>query len=71
MKNSGIIVNVNSAGEAGFENLSSYCAGKFGLMGLAKSVALEADPYKIRIMTTCPGEWIQKCGKTLILSIMN
>lgn len=44
------------AGEAGFENLSAYCAGKFGLMGLAKSVALEADPYKIRIMTMCLGE---------------
>lgn len=27
MKNSGIIVNVNSGGgEAGFENLSAYCA---------------------------------------------
>ena len=55
--NYGTIVNVNSnAGNAGFENLSAYCASKFGLMGLAKSIALEADPYNIRILTICPGQ---------------
>jgi 3-oxoacyl-[acyl-carrier protein] reductase len=34
-KGSGVILNVNSgAGKAGFSNLSAYCAGKFGLVGL-------------------------------------
>ncbi len=37
-RNSGAIVNVNSGAEkAGFSNLSSYCASKFGLAGLAES----------------------------------
>ena len=53
--NYGIIVNVNpSNGKSGFENLSVYCANKFSLMGLAKSIALEADPYNIQILTICP-----------------
>ncbi len=52
----GTIVNVNSgAGKYGFENLSAYCASKFGLMVFAKSVALEVAPYDIRIMTICSG----------------
>ncbi len=55
--NYGTIVNVNSGdGKSGFENLSVYCASKFGLMGLAKSIALEADPYNIQILTICPGQ---------------
>ena len=69
--NYGIIVNVNSgAGKYGFENLSAYCASKFGLMGLAKSVALESNPYNIRILTYVLVKQIQKCGKILILVIM-
>jgi 3-oxoacyl-[acyl-carrier protein] reductase len=43
-RRSGAIVNVNSgAGKTGFSNLSSYCASKFGLFGLAESLALEVD----------------------------
>ena len=56
-KNFGVIVNVSSgAGKAGFENLSAYCASKFGLIGLSENVALEVAAYNIRVLTVCPGE---------------
>jgi 3-oxoacyl-[acyl-carrier protein] reductase len=56
-RKSGVIVNVNSgAGKAGFSNLSAYCAGKFGLLGLAESLALEVGEYNIRVMTIFLGQ---------------
>ena len=56
-RKSGVILNVNSgAGRAGFSNLSSYCASKFGLFGLAESLALEVDVYNIRVMTIFLGQ---------------
>ena len=43
---SGVILNVNSgAGKAGFSDLSAYCASKFGLVGLAESLALEVSEH--------------------------
>jgi 3-oxoacyl-[acyl-carrier protein] reductase len=55
---SGVILNVNSgAGKAGFSNLSAYCASKFGLVGLAESLALEVSEYQnIRVLTMFLGE---------------
>jgi len=51
-RKSGTILNVNSgAGKAGFSDLSSYCASKFGLAGLAESLSLEVKMYNIRVMT--------------------
>jgi 3-oxoacyl-[acyl-carrier protein] reductase len=56
-KKSGVIINVNSgAGKMAFENLSAYCASKFGLMGLAESASLEVNRYNIRIMSICLGQ---------------
>jgi 3-oxoacyl-[acyl-carrier protein] reductase len=56
-RNSGVIVNVNSgAGKTGFSDLSSYCASKFGLAGLAESLALEVESYNIRVMTIFLGQ---------------
>jgi 3-oxoacyl-[acyl-carrier protein] reductase len=56
-RKSGAIINVNSgAGKTGFSNLSSYCASKFGLFGLAESLALEVDAYNIRVMTIFLGQ---------------
>jgi 3-oxoacyl-[acyl-carrier protein] reductase len=58
-KGSGVIVNVNSgAGKRGFNNLSAYCASKFGLLGLAQSMALEVNAYNnnIRVMTIFLGQ---------------
>jgi 3-oxoacyl-[acyl-carrier protein] reductase len=56
-RNSGAIVNVNSgAGKSGFSNLSSYCASKFGLVGLAESLKLEVAAYHIRVLTIFLGQ---------------
>jgi 3-oxoacyl-[acyl-carrier protein] reductase len=56
-RKSGTILNVNSgAGKAGFSDLSSYCASKFGLAGLAESLSLEVDKYNIRVMTIFLGQ---------------
>ena len=54
---SGAILNINSgAGKTGFSDLSSYCASKFGLTGLAESLALEVESYNIRVLTIFLGQ---------------
>jgi 3-oxoacyl-[acyl-carrier protein] reductase len=55
--NFGVIINISSgAGKVGFEDISAYCASKFGMMGLSESLAWEVANYNIRVMTICPGE---------------
>jgi 3-oxoacyl-[acyl-carrier protein] reductase len=55
--NSGVIINVSSgAGKVGFENISAYCASKFGIIGLTESIAREVRPYNIRALIISPGE---------------
>ncbi len=50
-KSGGIIVNVSSgAGRSGFPNLSSYCASKFGIIGITESLAKEVDDSNIKVM---------------------
>lgn len=59
--NFGVIINVSSgAGKVGFEDISVYCASKFGMMGLTESLALEVANYNIRVMSICPGEVASK-----------
>ena len=69
MKNNfGIVINVSSgAGKVGFENISAYCASKFGLMGLTESLAWEVANYDIRVMSICPGEVATKMQKDVDL----
>ena len=47
----------SGAGKSGFNNLSAYCASKFGLLGLTESLALEVREYvNIRVLTIFLGE---------------
>jgi 3-oxoacyl-[acyl-carrier protein] reductase len=64
-RRSGTIINVNSgAGKTGFSDLSSYCASKFGLAGLAESLALEVEMYNIRVMTISLGQVATRMWQT-------
>ncbi len=49
-----IIYNSSVAGIRGFARLAHYSASKFGLVGLAKSQAIELAPYGIRVVTIHP-----------------
>lgn len=52
----GWIINISSGlGKRGKASQAAYCASKFGLMGLAQSLAAEGLPYGIRVSTICPG----------------
>ena len=52
----GFIINVSSVvGIKGYPNQSAYTASKHGLMGLTKSLAVEAQQYGIRVSAILPG----------------
>jgi len=70
--NRGAIINVSSgAGKVGFEEISAYCASKFGMIGLTESLAKEVGNYDIRVMAICPGEVATKMQKDVDADIMN
>ena len=53
---SGHIMMISSgAGKQGYPNMSAYCASKFGLHGLAQSLAAEVSDLNIRVCTILPG----------------
>lgn len=49
-----IIYNSSVAGLRGMNRISHYAASKHGLVGLAKSQAIELAPYNIRVVTIHP-----------------
>ena len=51
----GRIVNIGSdAARIGCPMLLSYCAAKFGVIGLTKALAAELAPYEVTVNCVCP-----------------
>lgn len=54
-QNSGVIIyNSSVAGLRGMNRISHYAASKHGLVGLAKSQAIELAPFNIRVLSIHP-----------------
>jgi len=52
----GRILNVSSiSGRLGTPRLASYCASKWGLLGLSKASAEEVRRHNVQVMAVCPG----------------
>jgi NAD(P)-dependent dehydrogenase (short-subunit alcohol dehydrogenase family) len=53
---SGFIINISSVvGFKGYPNQAAYTASKHGILGLTKSLAVEAQPHGIRVSVILPG----------------
>lgn len=55
-RRAGCVVNISSlSGTKGLLNRSPYCASKWAVIGLSRTVAEEVGPDGIRVNTICPG----------------
>lgn len=55
-RRAGVIVNIGSiAGVEAYPMRSPYCASKWGLVGLTRTLAAEYGPYGIRVNLVAPG----------------
>ncbi|WP_372884174.1 SDR family oxidoreductase [Shimia sp.] len=50
-----IIVTSSTAGQHGYPNRAPYCAAKWAVIGLAKTLAMELGPHGARCNVICPG----------------
>lgn len=58
LRRSGRIINIaSSAGKVGYPYTAAYVASKHGVLGLTKSVAIEAASKGVTVNAICPG-WI-------------
>jgi len=52
----GRIINIASSGSLqGYLHQSAYVASKHGLLGFARSLAIEVGPHNVHVHTLCPG----------------
>ncbi|MEW6131033.1 MAG: SDR family NAD(P)-dependent oxidoreductase [Acidobacteriota bacterium] len=55
-RRSGTVINITSVGGlGGYAYRSPYCASKWAMIGLSKTIALEAGPYGITANAIAPG----------------
>ena len=50
-----VIFTSSTAGMFGYPNRAPYAAAKWAIIGLMKTVAMEAGPYGVRANAICPG----------------
>lgn len=50
-----LILTSSTAGLYGYPNRAPYCAAKWGVIGLMKTLAMELGPHGIRANAICPG----------------
>lgn len=50
-----LVITSSTAGLYGYPNRSPYCAAKWAVIGLMKTLAMEAGPYGVRANAICPG----------------
>jgi NAD(P)-dependent dehydrogenase (short-subunit alcohol dehydrogenase family) len=63
----GAIVNIGSiAGVEAYPLRSPYCASKWGLIGLTRTLAAEAGPYGVRVNLVAPGPTEGERSSTVI-----
>ncbi len=50
-----ILITSSTAGQYGYPNRAPYAAAKWGVIGLAKTLAMELGPHGVRCNVICPG----------------
>lgn len=50
-----MLLTSSTAGLYGYPNRAPYCAAKWGVIGLMKTLAMELGPFGIRANALCPG----------------
>lgn len=59
----------SQAGLRGGARWSSYCASKFGVIGLMQCVAQELAPHGVRVNAVCPGAVATRMTDTLVADL--